>query len=511
MQDQIKKIAVLADLYLNHRDEIQFKMFADYHDIGLPIAHLVHTGLCTMTREAEKYVEETYAALIAALGVDSDKPYQTIEEMVLDHIPETPDSHPVHVENINKNKFVVMQLVSKVLASITGQPLEEVGKSFTLQSTSEDTGSIWYGSTATTIQYLATDSAIMQSQIELIHISSTGLLDAPFDDGIYAYMSTDLNNAFAKWEVVKDENEKMSISFGYMMPISGVTEESLSFAIRYVSNVAYSMNDILQKRFGGYLAQEWIDRQEKNDLSNNDDELEEDWDLEPIIVFDNWEGMPNLSIPAVASKELENLKSYVRNNLDGDVSRGHFDWKSLQELVEDLFKNSQNLDLNFQKELFTLSMSCRPLFSCLLDRDLNTIPELLRYSLISRCLYGAGTVETPKSISVEVRELLEELTENEDPEHHDFYSDSNLREHLLRNPSLDLEILIDEFEGTGDDGNISGILNNPKCPQELLQSIIDSEHFIFDQGDYNDLIEEAKEILATRQSKGESIEGNVSN
>ena len=324
MQDQIKKIAVLADLYLNYRDEIQFKMFADYHDIGLPIAHLVHTGLCTMTREAEKYVEETYDALIAALGVDRDKPYQTIKEMVLDHNSETPESHLAEAEKIKKNKFVVMQLVSKVLASITGQPREEVGKSFTLPNASEeeDTESIWYGSTATTIQYLATDSTIMQSQIELLHISSTGLLDAPFDDGIYAYMSTDLNNAFAKWEVVKDENEKMSISFGYMMPISGVTEESLSFAIRYVSNVAYSMNDILQKRFGGYLAQEWIDRQEKNDLSNNDDELDADWDLEPIIVFDNWEGMPNLSIPAVASKELENLTSYVRNNLDGDLSRG---------------------------------------------------------------------------------------------------------------------------------------------------------------------------------------------
>jgi hypothetical protein len=43
-----------------------------------------------------------------------------------------------------------------------------------------------------------------------------------------------------------------------------------------------------------------------------------------------------------------------------------------------------------------------------------------------------------------------------------------------------------------------------------LQSIIDSEHFIFDQGDYNDLIEEAREILAKRQSQGDSIEGNVS-
>ena len=34
MQDQTKKIAVLADLYLNYRDEVLFKTFADYHDNG---------------------------------------------------------------------------------------------------------------------------------------------------------------------------------------------------------------------------------------------------------------------------------------------------------------------------------------------------------------------------------------------------------------------------------------------------------------------------------------------
>ena len=77
-----RKIAVLADLYLNYRDENKFKEFADYNDIGLPIAHLVHTGLCTMNKEAELYVEETYDLLIAAMGVEPDLNYQTIEDML---------------------------------------------------------------------------------------------------------------------------------------------------------------------------------------------------------------------------------------------------------------------------------------------------------------------------------------------------------------------------------------------------------------------------------------------
>jgi len=76
------KIAVLADLYLNYRDEEQFKEFADYNDIGLPIAHLVHTGLCNMNKEGEMYVEETYDLLVTAMGVDPEESYETIEDMI---------------------------------------------------------------------------------------------------------------------------------------------------------------------------------------------------------------------------------------------------------------------------------------------------------------------------------------------------------------------------------------------------------------------------------------------
>ena len=76
------KIAVLADLYLNYRDEDQFKEFADYNDIGLPIAHLVHTGLCTMNKSGEIYSEETYDLLVSAMNVDPDGNYESIEDML---------------------------------------------------------------------------------------------------------------------------------------------------------------------------------------------------------------------------------------------------------------------------------------------------------------------------------------------------------------------------------------------------------------------------------------------
>ena len=82
MNEMDRKVGVLADLYLNYRDEDQFKEFADYNDIGLPIAHLVHTGLCNMNKEAEVYVEETYDLLVSAMGVDPEQDYQTIDDML---------------------------------------------------------------------------------------------------------------------------------------------------------------------------------------------------------------------------------------------------------------------------------------------------------------------------------------------------------------------------------------------------------------------------------------------
>jgi hypothetical protein len=82
LDEMNRKIAVLADLYLNYRDENQFKEFADYNDIGLPLAHLVQQRLCTMTKEAEIYVDETYDLLITVMGVDPELDYQTIDDML---------------------------------------------------------------------------------------------------------------------------------------------------------------------------------------------------------------------------------------------------------------------------------------------------------------------------------------------------------------------------------------------------------------------------------------------
>jgi hypothetical protein len=194
------------------------------------------------------------------------------------------------------------------------------------------------------------------------------------------------------------------------------------------------------------------------------------------------------------SKELDQLVSHVEENAEGYFLKGNLN--DLDALLDQLFSSQEPLDLDAQKKLFILSMNCFPLFSFSLRRDLNTIPEILRYSLLSNCV----DVEPPKEISDLVTEFLAEVdedwNENDEVGDHQLF---NLVESVLRNPSLDLKILEAEFYNTGDSGFISAILSNPICPEEVLESIVESDHFIFDEGENGYLIEEAKEILASRQ------------
>ena len=195
------------------------------------------------------------------------------------------------------------------------------------------------------------------------------------------------------------------------------------------------------------------------------------------------------------SKELDQLVAFIEENTDGYFLKGNLN--DLDALLNQLFSSPEPLDLDSQRKLFIMSMSCFPLFSFTLRRDLNTIPEILRYSLLNNCVDAVTPTEISGLVSKFLEEVDEDWNENDEVGDHQLF---NLVESVLRNPSLDLKTLAEEFHNTGDTGFVSAVLNNPICPQEFLQSIIDSDHMVFDNwGELKDLIEEAKEILANRK------------
>ena len=75
------KLSILADLWMNFRDEGEFKDFIEYNDLGLPLAYIVHTELAQISDTGILYIDETFNLLCAALEIDLDAEYQSLNEM----------------------------------------------------------------------------------------------------------------------------------------------------------------------------------------------------------------------------------------------------------------------------------------------------------------------------------------------------------------------------------------------------------------------------------------------
>jgi hypothetical protein len=76
------KCEILADLWLNFRNDSDIDDFVDYNDLGLPLAYLIHAELVVVLDDGMPYVEETYNLLAKSLGVDPDENFYTLQEML---------------------------------------------------------------------------------------------------------------------------------------------------------------------------------------------------------------------------------------------------------------------------------------------------------------------------------------------------------------------------------------------------------------------------------------------
>lgn len=75
------KCEILSELWMNYRADEDFSDFIEYNDMGLPLAYFIHTGVVTPLDEAHKYVDETFDLLIAAVGVDPEQEFTTLNDL----------------------------------------------------------------------------------------------------------------------------------------------------------------------------------------------------------------------------------------------------------------------------------------------------------------------------------------------------------------------------------------------------------------------------------------------
>jgi len=79
------KTLILADLWLNYRDDEEFKDFTEYNDLGLPLSYAIANKVVESTPVAEKFVNETFDLLLAGLGIE-DTGFELLDDL-LDSLP----------------------------------------------------------------------------------------------------------------------------------------------------------------------------------------------------------------------------------------------------------------------------------------------------------------------------------------------------------------------------------------------------------------------------------------
>jgi hypothetical protein len=75
------KLAILAELWMNHRQDLEMKDFVEYNDLGLPLAYAIAENVVKTTEMAQRFVEETFDLLIAGLGLE-DENWDSLESML---------------------------------------------------------------------------------------------------------------------------------------------------------------------------------------------------------------------------------------------------------------------------------------------------------------------------------------------------------------------------------------------------------------------------------------------
>jgi hypothetical protein len=76
------KANILADLWIDYRGEPDFQDFVEYNDLGLPLAYAIANGIVESTMTASTFIEETFAVLLSGLGIEEDKGFESLSEIL---------------------------------------------------------------------------------------------------------------------------------------------------------------------------------------------------------------------------------------------------------------------------------------------------------------------------------------------------------------------------------------------------------------------------------------------
>ena len=75
------KCNILAQLWIDYRDDQQFQSFIAYNDLGLPLAYAVNEGIVENTELSKTFIEEAFELFLGIMEIE-DKEYETLDDIL---------------------------------------------------------------------------------------------------------------------------------------------------------------------------------------------------------------------------------------------------------------------------------------------------------------------------------------------------------------------------------------------------------------------------------------------
>lgn len=75
------KCQILADLWVNYREDEEFQDFVEYNDLGLPLSFAIANGIVNDTPLSNAMITETWDLFLAGLDI-KDTGFDNLEEIL---------------------------------------------------------------------------------------------------------------------------------------------------------------------------------------------------------------------------------------------------------------------------------------------------------------------------------------------------------------------------------------------------------------------------------------------
>jgi hypothetical protein len=75
------KAEILAEFWMDYREDEKFKEFVEYSDLGLPLAYAIAENIVTVSDKAKQYVEEAFDVFLSTVGIEDDG-FSSLEELL---------------------------------------------------------------------------------------------------------------------------------------------------------------------------------------------------------------------------------------------------------------------------------------------------------------------------------------------------------------------------------------------------------------------------------------------